>query len=155
LYFALKGTRWRTSYRGSWTAVSRAPWLQALTLWPWGSTWGGGGRFVGERSIVLRGRCFEPHPDHPLVGLEGVAGNAPHHASDGPGADAQWSGRDRAGRTIFARGGKLFRRDGDIEREIADFNGLEPDPVRPPAWATVVLPSGTAIHSRGKRRLLR
>ena len=32
LYFALQGSRWRTSYKGSWTAVSRPPWLQALVF---------------------------------------------------------------------------------------------------------------------------
>jgi hypothetical protein len=41
LYFALQGSRWQTSYRGSWTAVSRVPWLHALALWPQGDTWGG------------------------------------------------------------------------------------------------------------------
>jgi hypothetical protein len=44
------------SWRGpidTWTAVSRPPYFTALALWPKGDTWGGGGRFVGERLIAI------------------------------------------------------------------------------------------------------
>jgi hypothetical protein len=152
LYFALQGSRWRTSYRGSWTAVSRPPWLHALTLWPWGSTWGGGGRFVTNRKIALRGRGFETHPEHPLVGLEVIEGNAPSQVSDGAIPNAEWSGRDYQGRLIFARDGKLFRRDGEMDKELADFNNLTPSPIPAPAWAKEPLPpvrkmaSNRAVH---------
>jgi hypothetical protein len=44
VYFALDG-RWRSEARGAWTAVSIAPYLRAVTLWPAGDTWGGGGSF--------------------------------------------------------------------------------------------------------------
>jgi hypothetical protein len=37
----------------SWTAVSRPPYLTALTLWPNMGTWGGGGLFESERVILL------------------------------------------------------------------------------------------------------
>jgi hypothetical protein len=47
LYFALSG-RWSSETRGSYTAISRAPWLKALTLFPEGSTWGGGGLFMSN-----------------------------------------------------------------------------------------------------------
>jgi hypothetical protein len=76
LYFALKGSRWGTSYKGTWTAVSRPPWLHALVLWPQGDTWGGGGRFVAKRKVALwTGMPLVTHPDHPLVGLEAVTGS--------------------------------------------------------------------------------
>ena len=68
VYFALQGSRWRTSHQGTWTAVSRAPWLHALALWPDGDTWGGGGRFVSDRELILRNRTKE-HPNHPARGL--------------------------------------------------------------------------------------
>ena len=54
LYFAMQGSRFPTSYKGTWTAVSRAPWLHALVLWPHGDTWGGGGRFLAPRKVALR-----------------------------------------------------------------------------------------------------
>ena len=37
----------------TWTAVSRAPYLKAIMLWPKGDTWGGGGLFEGERQLAL------------------------------------------------------------------------------------------------------
>lgn len=37
----------------SWTAVSRPPFLTALALWPNLGTWGGGGLFETENSILL------------------------------------------------------------------------------------------------------
>jgi hypothetical protein len=142
VYFVLKGN-WKTSYKGTWTAVSRVPWLHALVLWPQGDTWGGGGRFVGNRRLAVS-PSSATHPDHPLVGLElaepgeGIA--APDVASDARFKSNAWSGRDQAGHAIAVRDGKLFRtRDGN-EIEIADFNGLTPDPQPPPEWATRALP---------------
>jgi len=44
---------------GSWTAVSRAPWLKALDLWPKGDCWQGGGGFADDRSYWLWG-CHGP-----------------------------------------------------------------------------------------------
>jgi hypothetical protein len=37
----------------SWTAVSRPPYLTALALWPNLGTWGGGGLFESESSLLL------------------------------------------------------------------------------------------------------
>jgi hypothetical protein len=135
LYFALKGSRWRTDYRGAWTAVSRAPWLHALALWPEGSTWGGGGRFVSERELILRSGGLSVHPDHPARGLKLSTGDCPRHASDGAVAGAEWSGRDHAGSVVFTRDGKLFRCMSKRVVEIADFNPLEPKPEEAPDWA--------------------
>jgi len=144
LYFALKGSRWRTTYKGTWTAVSRAPWLHALVLWPHGDTWGGGGRFLGPRKVGLwTSMPLLTHPDHPLVGLEAVSAPArtaiPELAA--PRARGQeWSGRDQAGEEIFTSAGKLFRKRRGRDVEIADFNGREPDPQPAPEWATRPLP---------------
>lgn len=49
IYFAAKH---RPPY-GTWTAVSRPPYLTALALWPKGDAWGGGGLFTNERTIEL------------------------------------------------------------------------------------------------------
>src|SRR6185503_18327513 len=49
IYFALNG-RWQSETRGSYTAVSRAPYLKALTLYPKGDAWGGGGLWTGPKT---------------------------------------------------------------------------------------------------------
>lgn len=46
VYFALNG-RWDSETKGAFTALSRAPYLKAVRLWPQGHTWGGGGLFLG------------------------------------------------------------------------------------------------------------
>ena len=45
IYFAYNGGRWRSATGASWTAVSRAPYLKALSLYGVGHTWFGGGLF--------------------------------------------------------------------------------------------------------------
>lgn len=42
IYFAMDG-RWSSESKGSWTAVSRAPFLKALAFYPKGDCWYGGG----------------------------------------------------------------------------------------------------------------
>ena len=131
------GGAYRPSYTDSWTAVSRAPWLHALALWPWGTTYGGGGRFVENRKLILHSNMpEETHPSHPAQGLEIVPGSARKHQSTAEVDMADWSGRDHAGNLVFCRFGKLFRRDErGYDHEIADFNGLRPDPHPAPDWA--------------------
>ena len=69
VYFASKFTRHTVAdreYTYAWTAVSRAPWLTALALWPKGDCWWGGGLFLGKRTLWLNHRPEEatPHPAH-------------------------------------------------------------------------------------------
>ncbi|TDU32151.1 hypothetical protein DFR24_1540 [Panacagrimonas perspica] len=52
LYFAMNG-RWDSEVLGSWTAVSRAPYLKATGLWPKGDCWNGGGLFIDNREFWL------------------------------------------------------------------------------------------------------
>jgi hypothetical protein len=153
LYFCFQGSRLGTDYTDSWTAVSRLPWLHALGLWPSGTTYGGGGRFITNRKIAIRdGRPLEPHPDHPAEGLEAVrmqdVDGAPSDPADGyppslrrrRSADlvdgADWSGRDHGGDIVYCRDGKLFRRTDGDDVELADFSDREPDPQPPPDAAT-------------------
>ena len=132
-----------TSYTHAWTAVSRAPWLKALALWPQDTTYGLGGRFDGPRSLILRGMWFaglKPHPDHHPAGLVWRRANepqneAPCHSAGDLISDADWSGRDRRGGVIFTRGGRLYRLEKHEERQIADFTDLTPDPQPAPDWA--------------------
>lgn len=151
LYFALKGGLWGTSYEGAWTAVSRSPWLHALTLWPHGSTWGGGGCFYDDREVVLRGSSGA-HPDHPLHGLKVVEGECPDVIQKPEIPESEWSGFDHGGYPVFTRQGKLFRRLPHGDKELADFNGLVPKPVEAPAWAKTPLPTSGKESSKKKMR---
>ncbi|GGA29552.1 hypothetical protein [Dyella nitratireducens] len=44
IYFAMNG-RWKSSAKGSWTAISKAPYLKAVSLFAKGDCWHGGGLF--------------------------------------------------------------------------------------------------------------
>jgi hypothetical protein len=139
LYFVHQGRKFGTSYTDAWTGVSRPPWLTALALWPWGTTYGGGGRFVGNRHVVLRaGWACTPHPAYPGKGLVVEFGDSAYRESTNEVDGADWSGRDRQGALIFAREGKIFRRSakGRGEQVVADLNGLTPDPGPAPSWAS-------------------
>lgn len=135
LYAAHQGSRLNTSYTHSWTAVSRLPWLHALALWPMGTTYGGGGRFVDAHTVILRVGQAQTHPDHRNTRLKVLEGEAALQRSDGRVEGADFSGRDRDGRVIYARAGKLWRRIGDRDELVRDFCGLQPTPEPAPPWA--------------------
>lgn len=75
IYFAMNG-KWDSESGGAWTAVSRAPYLKALALFPKGDCWHGGGLWTGasdywindgsghsvlrDTDEVRRDRRFEP-----------------------------------------------------------------------------------------------
>jgi len=137
LHFVLQGNKFSTSYSGAWTAVSIVPWLTALGLWPQGTTYGGGGRFVGNRHIIIRSGNTSPHDGHPGNGFRVESGNPPTHSSTNEVAGATWSGHDRKGNLIYAKDGKIFRRSVEGEdRELADLSGMTPDPKPAPDWAS-------------------
>jgi hypothetical protein len=52
IYFAMNG-KWHDDLGGSWTAVSRVPYLTALHLYGWGHCWNGGGLFTSNRGYWL------------------------------------------------------------------------------------------------------
>jgi len=52
IYFAMNG-KWNSETGGSWTAISRAPWLKAITLLGKGDCWHGGGLFTSNCSYWL------------------------------------------------------------------------------------------------------
>jgi hypothetical protein len=139
VYFVHQGSRFGSRFTDAWTAVSRVPWLTALAVWPQGTTYGGGGRFLDNLRLVVRcgAQPFVPDSDAPFRGLD-ITTDAPAelHASDGPIVDADWSGLDKRGHAIFTRGGQLFRRDSRGDNLIADFTHLKPDPQPAPDWAT-------------------
>ena len=88
VYFATKFTARTTKdteYTYAWTAISRAPWLTALALWPKGDAWWGGGLFTKTRTLWLNHRPEEatPHPKHKPKGLV-VEPNPDAHGENEP-----------------------------------------------------------------------
>jgi hypothetical protein len=72
VYFAGKGGRW-------WTALSRAPGLTAIALWPQADTWGGGGAFDFDGRLWISAGTPKDLPD----GLEAASPRAFQHSTDG------------------------------------------------------------------------
>jgi len=52
IYFAMNGRR-QSETKGSWTAISRSPWLKAIALFGKGDCWHGGGLFTSNRTYWL------------------------------------------------------------------------------------------------------
>lgn len=52
IYFAMNG-KWSSPTAGSWTAISRAPYLRAIALFAKGDCWHGGGLFVDNKRYWL------------------------------------------------------------------------------------------------------
>lgn len=59
LYFAMNG-EWHREAKGSWTAISHAPYLRASTLFPWGNSWYGGGLWTGRSTYWLNTGWNQP-----------------------------------------------------------------------------------------------
>lgn len=57
IYFA-RGGKIDSPTKGSWTAISRAPWLKAITLHGKGDCWQGGGLFTAPQKYWLNGSCM-------------------------------------------------------------------------------------------------
>lgn len=82
IYFAMNG-RWQTETGGSWTAISRPPWLRALVLWGKGDGWCGGGLWTGNRRYWLN-----DGPPHRLLRDHRTLVRAPVDAvRPGPGGE--------------------------------------------------------------------
>jgi hypothetical protein len=84
IYF---GAKYRSPHR-TWTAISRPPFLTALTMWPKGDAWGGGGLFHDENTIGLNHRANERKAEGELrvpkrVSVEPLA-PAPGRGEDNP-----------------------------------------------------------------------
>ena len=60
VYFGVKFS----TEMGTFTAISRPPYFTALALWPDGSTWGGGGRFLTNQKVILGYNCRPRELNH-------------------------------------------------------------------------------------------
>lgn len=85
LYFAMNG-QWQSEVLGSWSAVSRAPYLRALGLWAKGDCWNGGGLFLTNRKFWLNDGCGhrEIH-DHTSMKIEKAHPQANVYGGECPG----------------------------------------------------------------------
>ncbi len=52
IYFAMNG-KWDSEAKGSWTAISRAPYLKALAIFPKGDCWHGGGLWINKNTYWI------------------------------------------------------------------------------------------------------
>ena len=165
VYFAAKHGKvdYLRGYKDTYTVVSKPPYLTALAMWPEGSTWGGGGRFIDTKTLrlaygahgtrspdgkteLLMAPLPKHHPAHPPRGLE-IQTDLDFYAPDrdfrAPGKKGakrakgtEWTGKDHTGRTISARGGVLFcvNKKGR-EVVLRDFNGDKWQDRPAPRWA--------------------
>ena len=56
IYFAMNG-KWTSESKGAWTAVSRAPYLKAIAMFPKGDCWNGGGLWTNKNSYWINDGC--------------------------------------------------------------------------------------------------
>jgi hypothetical protein len=61
IYFAMNG-QWTADSKGSWSAVSRAPYLKAISFYPKGDCWEGGGLFLNNKLFWLNDRYYHKVP---------------------------------------------------------------------------------------------
>jgi hypothetical protein len=52
IYFAMNG-HWESETKGAWTAISRVPFLKAMSLFAKGDCWHGGGLFLSDKEFWL------------------------------------------------------------------------------------------------------
>ncbi len=158
IYFLLDG-RWSAETRGSFTALSRPPYWTALSLFPEGDTWGGGGVFLDNTHYFASGDTDIIGRDE---GLSRVTLGTPEKGCT-TGIRLMTGGRaplDRAAtrrlladpppkdtHDIYQRmgapvgdaidrydtmGGELYRRQGQDLELIRDFSDMEFESIRAP-----------------------
>jgi hypothetical protein len=154
----LRGLRGQKAegYKPTFTAVSKPPYFTALAMWPEGSTYGGGGRFIDNNTLCLgygappphhhrRLACGSPLPHHPrhppgplniYSGLDYYAADRDFRCDPDGYPEADWTGKDHGSRRIFTRDGVLYAlgRDGR-EQMLKDFNPDVRRSLVSPAWA--------------------
>lgn len=77
IYFAMNG-KWNSETKGSWTAISKIPYLKAITLYAKGDCWNGGGLFIDDQNYLLNEK-YETHvlihDESKLIGRRGIINN--------------------------------------------------------------------------------
>ena len=145
IYYGLDG-KWQSITKGSYTALSRPPYFTALSLFPVGNSWDGGGRFLDNALYVAVG-------DHDVLGRdEGLVRlhkgektkDCPHGLYMVNGQPAKvgktkaaiaWETdrpRDPALDLYDTVGGVLYQRDGLDLVLIRDFTDMRFEEIRAP-----------------------
>jgi hypothetical protein len=165
VYFAAKyGTHKRNpDYSDTYTVVSKPPFFSALAMWSQGHTWGGGGKFIDNKTLRLayasggftvtphsgKTKLFmapigEHHPNHPPgplkieCDLEDYDPDRKFRGDLNTYPDCEWSGKDQSGRGIIVRSGVLYAIGNDgVEHVLKDFNPDTPVEMSSPEWAKV------------------
>ncbi|NKB29183.1 MAG: hypothetical protein GKR99_17155 [Rhodobacteraceae bacterium] len=146
IFFALNGD-WSGEAMGSYTALSRPPYFTALSLFPEGDTWGGGGRFLSNRHYVASGGADIIGRDDGLDRLFHVE-QIKNELTELARVDGRriklstaWQARLKAAEPVGVthardlydtQGGCLFRRHGDDMTLIRDFTEMEFKAIRAP-----------------------
>lgn len=134
LYSAFKGNRQHTSYTNSYTVLSEIPSFKALALWPQGSTFLGGGRFLSETQIGIYVLPFmKPiHPSHTDTKgytLENLEWSVEPHKNENLVTDADWSKKIFNNRQIVVSDYKIFIVENGVSRLFKDLTELKPPTV--------------------------
>lgn len=146
IYFTLNG-HWSDESKGAYTVISRPPYFTALSLFPEGSTWGGGGRFISNTRFVATG-------GKDIRGLAKGLSRLRRRAPTKENPSGLWTAKDKpadvserekaralsmispsinlAMDRYDSLGGKLYRRSGESLELIRDFTEMTFEPVRAP-----------------------
>ena len=158
LYFMLDG-KWDSAGGGSYTAIAQPPYWTALSLFPGGNTWSGGGAFLDAQHYIADGgsdiigraegitRVYQGETAKGCTtGLRlATGGRAPldrdatRRLLDEPQPKEPWALRQRmlvpTGQALDeydTQGGKLYRRRGMELELIRDFTDMSFEPIRAP-----------------------
>jgi hypothetical protein len=146
IYFTLSG-HWSDESEGAYSVVSRPPYFTALSVFPEGSTWGGGGRFVDDKRFVATGGKDLIGRSKGLVRLERKESTKTNptglYRRDGKPAKVSDEQAARVSAPVArslgvaldrhdTMGGKLYRRVGNDVEMIRDFTEMTFERVRAP-----------------------
>jgi hypothetical protein len=146
--------KWSSETEGAYTVLSRPPYFTALALFPEGSTWGGGGRFLDNEHYVASGGSDILGKDDGLVRVlqRKPTDQCPDglFLADGRCARVRASGQaDGTGRKPMdlydTLGGRLYARatSGQLVL-IRDFTKMKFQPIRAPYDDTPEIPPEAA-----------
>lgn len=82
IYFAMNG-KWESETKGSWTAISRTPYLKAEGLWVNGSGWNGGGLFIDNKSVWINEYIYGDNEVLCSTSKFSAVDELPHHENYG------------------------------------------------------------------------
>lgn len=147
IFFTLDG-RWWADTEGAYTVISRPPYFTAVALFPEGSTWGGGGRFIDNHYYVATGGADLIGRDDGLFRVlrREPTAQCPSGLFKADGSCAKL-GRAKAALAVSrdappsrtadldrydTQGGRLYRRRGGDMELIRDFTEMKFEHIRAP-----------------------